>query len=161
MAGERFAVRNSGVKGVVEGVGDHGCEYMTGGAIAVIGDVGKNFAAGMSGGVAYVWDPEDTFAEKANTGMVSLSENLEPKDRRMLRRLLENHAGYTGSERAEMLLSEWDERVHEFVRVLPDAYAEIIAERESDDVRTELPEPAAPDAGTDAADADFQASTDD
>jgi glutamate synthase (NADPH/NADH) large chain len=148
VAGERFAVRNSGVKGVVEGVGDHGCEYMTGGAIAVLGETGKNFAAGMSGGVAYVYDPDETFHERANTGMVTLLSGLEPKDREMLTRLVENHAAYTDSERAAALLEDWDEEVENFAKVMPDAYAEVIADRQRDDVRNDLPDPAAPRADT-------------
>ena len=140
--GERFAVRNSGVKGVVESVGDHGCEYMTGGAIAVLGDTGKNFAAGMSGGVAYVYDPDGRFEERANTGMVTLSRSLEERDKSLLTRLVENHAAYTESERAQQLLANWKTELENFTRVMPDAYAEVIADRERDDVRTELPESA-------------------
>jgi glutamate synthase (NADPH/NADH) large chain len=142
VAGERFAVRNSGVKAVVEGVGDHGCEYMTGGVVAVLGETGKNFAAGMSGGVAYVYDPDDEFARKANTGMVSLEETLDESDEAMLRRLVENHAEYTDSDRAAWMLDDWAEVRAQFVKVMPDAYAEVIAERARDDVRTELPEEA-------------------
>jgi glutamate synthase (NADPH/NADH) large chain len=142
VAGERFAVRNSGVKAVVEGVGDHGCEYMTGGVVAVLGDTGKNFAAGMSGGVAYVYDPDDTFARTANTGMVSLEDTLDEADEAMLRRLVENHAEYTGSDRAAWMLDEWADVSQAFVKVMPDAYAEVIAERARDDVRTDLPEEA-------------------
>jgi len=159
MAGERFAVRNSGVKGVVEGVGDHGCEYMTGGAIVVLGDTGKNFAAGMSGGVAYVYDADGTFAETANTGMVSIESELEPKDRQMVTRLVENHAAYTDSDRAAELLDDWDAELENFTKVMPDAYAEVIADRERDDVRNEPP--AAATAAADAAEADTVASTDD
>jgi glutamate synthase (NADPH/NADH) large chain len=144
MAGERFAVRNSGVTGCVEGVGDHGCEYMTGGAIAVLGGTGKNFAAGMSGGVAYVYDPDGDFARKANTGMVSVEPMLDELDREMLTRLVENHAEYTDSERGADLLANWDDELANFTKVLPDAYAEIIEDDESADVRTELPDPAAP-----------------
>jgi len=147
VASERFAVRNSGVTGVVEGVGDHGCEYMTGGAIAVLGETGKNFAAGMSGGVAYVYDPDGEFHERANTGMVTLLSGLEPKDRDMLTRLVENHAAYTDSERAQALLEDWDEEVENFTKVMPDAYAEVIADRQRDDVRNDLPSPAAPKVG--------------
>ncbi len=146
-AGERFAVRNSGVKGVVESVGDHGCEYMTGGAIAVLGETGKNFAAGMSGGVAYVYNPDGTLEDRANTGMVSLSDELDQSDREMLARLVENHAAYTGSERATELLDNWDDAVEQFTRVLPDAYAEIIQEHPEADVRTELPDSATLEAG--------------
>ncbi len=147
MAGERFAVRNSGVKGVVEGVGDHGCEYMTGGAIVVLGETGKNFAAGMSGGVAYVYDPDGDFEQRANTGMVSLSRTLEGKDEQMLTRLVENHAAYTDSERAKTLLDDWDAALSDFVKVMPDAYAEVIDERDRDDVRNEPPASATPEAG--------------
>jgi len=147
VAGERFAVRNSGVKGVVEAVGDHGCEYMTGGAIVVLGETGKNFAAGMSGGVAYVYDPDGDFEERANTGMVTLFEELDESDRAMVTRLVENHAAYTDSDRARSLLEDWDAELENFTKVMPDAYAEVIADRERDDVRSELPDPAEPRAG--------------
>jgi glutamate synthase (NADPH/NADH) large chain len=146
LAGERFAVRNSGVKGVVEGVGDHGCEYMTGGAIVVLGETGKNFAAGMSGGIAYVHDPDGEFARRVNTGMVSLEFTLDEKDRALVSRLVENHAEYTDSERARELLADWEAELDDFTKVMPDAYAEVIADRERDDVRNELP-PAASEAG--------------
>ncbi len=135
-AGERFAVRNSGVKGVVESIGDHGCEYMTGGAIVVLGETGTNFGAGMSGGVAYVYDPDDTLTDRANTEMTSLS-SLGSTDYKLLTRLVTNHATYTDSERAKELLENWEESVEQFTRVLPDAYAAVITERS--DVRTELP----------------------
>ncbi|MFC7138557.1 glutamate synthase large subunit [Halosimplex aquaticum] len=148
VAGERFAVRNSGVKGVVEGVGDHGCEYMTGGTIVVLGETGKNFAAGMSGGVAYVYDPDGKLARRANTGMVSIEPTLDELDRQMVTRLVENHAEYTDSERAAELLADWDAELEQFTKVMPDAYAEVIEEREGDDVRTELPDPAAPASDT-------------
>ena len=147
MAGERFAVRNSGVTGVVEGVGDHGCEYMTGGAIAVLGATGKNFAAGMSGGIAYVYDPDGEFPERANTEMTSLSGQLERADRRLLRRLVENHAEYTDSARAKELLEDWGAALDAFVRVLPEAYAKAIESRPDDDVRTDLPAPATTETG--------------
>ncbi|MBX0346796.1 glutamate synthase large subunit [Haloarcula pellucida] len=159
MAGERFGVRNSGIKGVVEGVGDHGCEYMTGGAIVVLGETGKNFAAGMSGGVAYVYDPDGSFAEQANTGMVSIRETLEAKDRQMITRLVENHAAYTDSDRANELLADWDAELDNFTMVMPDAYAEVISDRERDDVRNEPPAAATPAA--EAGEADFAASSDD
>jgi glutamate synthase (NADPH/NADH) large chain len=139
VAGERFGVRNSGVKAVVEGVGDHGCEYMTGGVVAVLGDTGRNFAAGMSGGVAYVYDADGTFERRVNKGMVSLEDTLDEKDRAMLRRLVENHAEYTDSDRAKELLDDWTAEVENFTKVMPDAYAEVIAERTRDDVRTDLP----------------------
>ena len=153
VAGERFGVRNSGVRAVVEGVGDHGCEYMTGGVVAVLGDTGRNFAAGMSGGIAYVYDPDDRFDDRVNHEMVSVSETLDESDERMLRRLVENHHAYTDSERAADLLDDWGAALDDFVRVFPDAYADVIAEGIGDDVREDPPAPAAavPDAGTDAA----------
>jgi glutamate synthase (NADPH/NADH) large chain len=123
---------------------------MTGGVVAVLGDTGRNFAAGMSGGVAYVYDDDGTFADRANTEMVSLSEELEERDRRMLRRLVENHAEYTGSERAETLLADWEAALADFVKVMPDAYAEVIAETESHDVRLQPPAGATPLTGDDA-----------
>ncbi|OYR58222.1 glutamate synthase large subunit, partial [Halorubrum halodurans] len=160
VVGERFGVRNSGVKAVVEGVGDHGCEYMTGGVVAVLGDTGRNFAAGMSGGVAYVYDPEDRLDERLNRGMVSLSPDLDASDEAMLRRLVDNHHAYTDSDRAAELLDDWEAALSDFVRVFPDAYADVIAEGTGTDVREEPPAPAdaAPDA---AADATGQVSSDD
>jgi glutamate synthase (ferredoxin) len=139
MAGERFAVRNSGVKSVVESVGDHGCEYMTGGVVAVLGETGRNFAAGMSGGVAYVLDRDGDFEERVNHGMVSTTHDLECKDEQMLRRLVENHVAYTNSDRGEYILEHWEEELSKFVKVMPDAYAEIIEEKEIEDVRQDLP----------------------
>ncbi|WP_306053182.1 glutamate synthase large subunit [Natronococcus wangiae] len=158
VAGERFAVRNSGAKAVVEGVGDHGCEYMTGGVVAVLGETGKNFAAGMSGGVAYVYDPDESFADRANTGMVTLHDDLEEADVEMLRRLVENHVAYTGSERGEELLANWERALESFVKVMPEAYHRAITERGSDDVRGELP--GAPEAEFEAESAGFAASDD-
>jgi len=149
MAGERFAVRNSGVKAVVESVGDHGCEYMTGGVVAVLGETGKNFAAGMSGGIAYVLDRAGDFEETVNYGMVSTTHELDAKDRQMLRRLVENHVAYTDSDRAEYLLDNWESELENVVKVMPDAYADIIEERESADVRNSPPESATPSAKTD------------
>ncbi|GAB7010491.1 glutamate synthase large subunit [Halorubrum trueperi] len=160
VAGERFGVRNSGVAAVTEGVGDHGCEYMTGGVVAVLGDTGRNFAAGMSGGVAYVYDPDVRLDDRVNRGMVSVSEALDESDEQMLRRLVENHRAYTGSDRAAELLDEWSAALDDFVRVFPDAYAEVIAEGTGADVRDEPPEPAQAIPGS-AADATGQASSDD
>ncbi|MFC5279688.1 glutamate synthase large subunit [Halorubrum rubrum] len=142
VAGERFGVRNSGVKAVVEGLGDHGCEYMTGGVVAVLGDTGRNFAAGMSGGVAYVYDPDDRLDDRINRGMVSLSRDLDASDEAMLRRLVENHRAYTDSDRAAELLDDWEATLSDFVRVFPDAYADVIAEGTGTDVREEPPAPA-------------------
>ena len=146
MAGERFGVRNSGVKAVVESVGDHGCEYMTGGVVACLGRTGKNFAAGMSGGIAYVLDRDGDFEETVNYGMVSTTDELDRKDRTMLRRLVENHVAHTDSDRGEYILENWEEELGKFVKVMPDAYAEIIEEREEADVRTDLPESVTPTA---------------
>jgi glutamate synthase (ferredoxin) len=142
VAGERFAVRNSGVRAVVEGVGDHGCEYMTGGVVAVLGDTGRNFAAGMSGGVAYVYDPDNRFEDRVNTEMVTTSRKLGYSDRALLRRMVENHHEYTGSDRAAAILDEWKEALDDFVRVFPDAYASVIDSGVGDDVREEPPTPA-------------------
>ncbi|THE66196.1 glutamate synthase large subunit [Salinadaptatus halalkaliphilus] len=158
VAGERFAVRNSGAKAVVEGVGDHGCEYMTGGVVAVLGETGKNFAAGMSGGVAYVYDPDDEFEAKANTGMVSLHDELEDADVEMLRRLVENHVAYTGSDRGKQLLENWERTLESFVKVMPEAYYEAITEQGSDDVRDELP--GTPEAVVEAESTSYAASDD-
>lgn len=117
-AGERFAVRNSGAVAVVEGVGDHGCEYMTGGTVVVLGDVGRNFAAGMSGGVAFVFDEEKTFAARCNQDTVAL-EQPDGDDVGALRKLLEEHQRRTGSAKAKRLLERWRDAVGVFVKVLP------------------------------------------
>jgi glutamate synthase (NADPH/NADH) large chain len=137
-AGERFAVRNSGATAVLEGVGDHGCEYMTGGAVAVLGPIGRNFAAGMSGGVAYVYDPDGDAADRINTGMASVG-TVDERDERLLRRLVENHAVYTGSERAERLLADWERSSEAFVKILPDAYRRAVDEDGREDVRDSPP----------------------
>ncbi|MFC7212798.1 glutamate synthase large subunit [Saliphagus sp. GCM10025334] len=158
VAGERFAVRNSGAKAVVEGVGDHGCEYMTGGVVAVLGETGTNFAAGMSGGVAYVFDPDAELERRANTGMVSLHEDLEEADEAMLERLLENHVAYTGSERGRELLANWEHALESFVKVMPEAYHQAITEDGRDDVRAELPE--SPAVGSEPESPEFATSDD-
>ncbi|MFB6071837.1 MAG: glutamate synthase large subunit [Halobacterium sp.] len=142
VAGERFAVRNSGAHAVVEGVGDHGCEYMTGGIVVVLGDVGRNFAAGMSGGVAYVHDPDGGFEDDCNTEMVRVSRDLSARDEAAVRRLVENHAARTDSERAAALLDDWSSAVSEFAVVMPDAYRDAIDERPEADARRSLPESA-------------------
>ncbi|PHQ44713.1 hypothetical protein DJ68_16995, partial [Halorubrum sp. C3] len=131
-----------------------------GGVVAVLGDTGRNFAAGMSGGIAYVYDPGDRFEDRVNRGMVSVSETLAESDERMLRRLVENHRAYTDSERAADLLDDWEAALDDFVRVFPDAYAEVIAEGKGADVREEPPAPAAAVPGADA-DATGQVSSDD
>jgi glutamate synthase (ferredoxin) len=127
VAGERFCVRNSGVNAVVEGIGDHGCEYMTGGRVVVIGRTGRNFAAGMSGGVGYVLDLEGDFAKTCNLEMVSL-ERLEGEDEiALVKGMIERHEEYTGSRRAATLLASWKEYLPKFVKVLPKDYARVLA----------------------------------
>jgi glutamate synthase domain-containing protein 2/glutamate synthase domain-containing protein 1/glutamate synthase domain-containing protein 3 len=125
VAGERFCVRNSGAKAVVEGLGDHGCEYMTGGVVVTIGPTGRNFAAGMSGGVAYVLDEKGDFASNCNQEMVSLVP-LEAEDLAELRRLVENHAAYTRSPRAAEVLAGWASFAPKFIKVLPKDYARVL-----------------------------------
>jgi glutamate synthase (ferredoxin) len=129
MAGERFAVRNSGVRAVVEGVGDHGCEYMTGGKVVVIGATGRNFAAGMSGGVAYVLDEDGTFQTRCNLEAVEL-EPLNDRDLRDAEELLRRHAVYTHSARAWRLLALWEETAQKFVKVMPKDYRRVLEELE-------------------------------
>jgi glutamate synthase domain-containing protein 3 len=128
LAGERFAVRNSGAATVVEGVGDHGCEYMTGGRVVVLGPTGRNFAAGMSGGIAYVLDLDGCFARRCNTDLVDLLD-VADDDREELRALVAEHAQRTGSARAEALLEDWDGALERFVKVMPRDYARVLAER--------------------------------
>lgn len=125
MAGERFCVRNSGATAVVEAVGDHGCEYMTGGRVAVLGKTGRNFAAGMSGGVAYVYDEDGSFPVRCNTEMVDLGP-VEDEDATILQDMLKKHAAYTGSTRANAILDDWDAALAKFVRVMPRDYQRIL-----------------------------------
>jgi len=127
-AGERFAVRNSGAIAVVEGAGDHCCEYMTGGRVVVLGPVGWNFAAGMSGGLAYVWDPEHKFDYYCNMDMIELGLIEETERRRELRALIEEHQRRTGSALAAKLLAEWNERLEEFIQVTPVEYKRVLQE---------------------------------
>ena len=144
VAGERFAVRNSGASAVVEGVGDHGCEYMTGGTILVLGITGRNFAAGMSGGIAYVLDEDGTFAKHCNTSMVALEPLIAESEQEtklgrelwhkgvadevIVRRLLESHARYTGSMRAKQMLERWNDYRAKFVKVFPHEYRRALGE---------------------------------
>jgi glutamate synthase (NADPH) large chain len=150
VAGERFGVRNSGAQAVVEGTGDHGCEYMTGGTVVVLGNTGRNFAAGMSGGIAYVYDPEGEFAAKVNMAMVTLEKVLDSKEQKetidvpqwhsltrggerqtdeaILRDLIERHFKYTGSTRARNLLDDWANSRTKFVKVFPTEYKRALAE---------------------------------
>ena len=119
LAGERFAVRNSGARAVVEGVGDHGCEYMTGGAVVVLGPVGRNFAAGMSGGVAFVLDPARELPARANLEMVELEPVADEEDVRLVRGLVEAHARLTGSPLGRRVLERWERLVGSFVKIMP------------------------------------------
>ncbi|HEU4650878.1 MAG TPA: glutamate synthase subunit alpha, partial [Croceibacterium sp.] len=159
VAGERFAVRNSGAIAVVEGTGDHGCEYMTGGVVVVLGKTGRNFAAGMSGGVAYVYDPEGQFADLCNKAMVDVlpiaterdeddgtgrpqqrAQNVNDfgmgdmlrHDAERLRILVERHKLHTGSKRAAELLDDWDGALAKFVKVMPRDYAAALKQLEAE-----------------------------
>lgn len=125
IAGERFCVRNSGVNAVVEGIGDHGCEYMTGGRVIVLGETGRNFAAGMSGGTAYIFDPSGKFPPQCNTDMVDL-ETIESNESAEVRQLLENHVRHTQSSVAQTLLEDWDSAMRQFVKVIPKDYKRVL-----------------------------------
>ena len=126
VAGERFAVRNSGAYAVVEGVGDHGCEYMTGGRVVVLGETGKNFAAGMSGGIAYVWDPRRDLYLRVNKELVSIELVTEKHDLEELRRLIEEHVAATGSERGRAILDDFEHSAASFKKILPRDYDRIL-----------------------------------
>ncbi len=121
-AGERFAIRNSGAHAVVEGIGDHGCEYMTGGRVAILGPTGVNFAAGMSGGIAYVFDETGLFDDRCNLDMVDLELVTEPGDQAELKHMIEQHLRHTGSRRAQRILDDWESSVAYFVKVFPTDY---------------------------------------
>ncbi|KAI9749987.1 MAG: glutamate synthase [NADH] [Chaenotheca gracillima] len=129
MAAERFAVRNSGATAVVEGVGDHGCEYMTGGRILILGSTGRNFAAGMSGGIAYVLDMTQDFASKVNMEMVELSGLEDPTEIAFVRGLIEDHHHYTGSELAARILQDFNRALPRFIKVLPTDYKRVLEEQ--------------------------------
>jgi glutamate synthase domain-containing protein 3 len=127
MAGERFAVRNSGATAVVEGVGDHGCEYMTKGLVVVLGRAGRNFAAGMSGGIAYVLDERGDFGEKrCNRAGVDLEPVMDTADIELLRSLIAKHFEYTGSPRAEWILDNWSAMIPKFVKVFPHEFKRVL-----------------------------------
>jgi glutamate synthase (NADPH/NADH) large chain len=125
IVGERFCVRNSGATAVVEGVGDHGCEYMTGGRVVVLGPTGRNFGAGMSGGIAYVYDPDDVFAAKLNGEMVRLQE-LEPNDAEFLQRTIADHVRHTESAVGARILAAWPQESVRFKRVMPIDYQRVL-----------------------------------
>jgi glutamate synthase (NADPH/NADH) large chain len=126
VVGERFCVRNSGATAVVEGVGDHGCEYMTGGTVVVLGRTGRNFGAGMSGGVAYIHDPDGTAASRINMEMADL-DPLTDADRELLLSLVTDHESLTSSAVAAQLLASWDTAVEQFLKVFPKDYKKVLA----------------------------------
>jgi glutamate synthase (ferredoxin) len=126
MAGERFCVRNSGLNTVVESVGDHGCEYMTGGTVVILGSTGRNFAAGMSGGVAYVLDEAGDFATRCNTQMVGLEKIESTHEAEDIRQMIQRHARYTDSQRAWKILALWEAMSPKFVKVMPKDYKRVL-----------------------------------
>ena len=128
-AAERFCVRNSGAYAVIEGVGDHGCEYMTGGRAVILGSTGRNFAAGMSGGAAYIWDPENEFPPKCNMEMVELEKVTDDEDIEELQSLIEEHGKLTGSTVANGILDDWENALNDFVKVMPTDYKRVLEER--------------------------------
>ena len=138
--GQRFAIRNSGVNAVVEGIGDHGCEYMTGGRVVVLGETGINFAAGMSGGIAYIFDPEGEFDGRCNLDMVDVEPVRRQHDKDELKALIENHYSYTGSARADQILRNWETAVPAFVQVLPMEYRRVLGLMSESDKATERDE---------------------
>ena len=138
IAGERFAVRNSGAHTVVEGVGDHGCEYMTGGVVVVLGKTGRNFAAGMSGGFAFILDQDGSFNRRCNVEMVDLEPVVEEEDRKTLHQLIQEHLKTTGSATAKTILDSWDEMLPKFVKIFPKDYRRILEERRKKDQELEL-----------------------
>jgi glutamate synthase (NADPH) large chain len=159
VAGERFAVRLSGATAVVEGTGDHGCEYMTGGTVLVLGKTGRNFAAGMSGGIAYVYDEDGLFAKRCNTAMVKL-DKLETaaeqaagsdkatwhngtSDEATVRKLLEDHIRWTGSNKARDILDHWPQARARFVKVFPNEYRRALAGRAAAPASAAAGQPAA------------------
>ena len=138
IAGERFAVRNSGATAVVEGVGDHGCEYMTGGKVVVLGKTGRNFAAGMSGGIAYVYDPENQFVNGlCNTESINF-ETIEGADADDLKSLISKHVDYTSSTRGAELLNDWTNSLSKFVKVMPTDYKKALQRIEKEKMLEEL-----------------------
>ena len=127
VAGERFAVRNSGATAVVEGVGDHGCEYMTNGLVVVLGSCGRNFAAGMSGGIAYVFDERGDFTEeRCNLAAVDLEPVIEPRDADLVYGLVQRHAELTGSKRAQNILENWQDSLPRFIKIFPHEFKRVL-----------------------------------
>ena len=135
-AGERFCVRNSGAKTVVEGIGDHGCEYMTGGVAVILGEVGRNFGAGMSGGIAYVYDKNKTFEKKCNMEALNLLAVEEDQDIEELRELIESHYNFTMSPLAQRILENWEDCLSDFVKVFPEEYKQALIRLEKEKLET-------------------------
>ena len=135
-AGERFCVRNSGAKAVVEGIGDHGCEYMTGGIAVILGEVGRNFGAGMSGGLAYVLDSDGTFKENCNSTDLNIDPITSEEDAQQLSQLIENHFVATSSPLAKRILANWEEYLPKFKKVLPEEYRQALVRLESEELET-------------------------
>ena len=131
---ERFCVRNSGANAVIEGIGDHGCEYMTGGRVVVLGETGRNFGAGMSGGIAYIWDRSGNFEKNCNKGTVLLEPLENRADIKELKSMIEKHAGYTGSTIAQEILSDWSNQLSNFVKVMPTDYKRVLEEMASKNI---------------------------
>jgi glutamate synthase domain-containing protein 3 len=140
MVGERFAIRNSGAYAVVEGAGDHGCEYMTGGRVVVLGETGINFAAGMSGGIAYVYDPDGQFDNRCNLDLVDLELVTDDRDIEELREMISRHLKYTGSKKAAEILDNWDACLPLFVKVFPMEYRRVLGKMIKEDEETEREE---------------------
>ncbi len=138
-AGERFCIRNSGLYGVVEGTGDHGCEYMTGGKVVILGTTGRNFAAGMSGGIAYVYDEDGKFESRCNKDMVDL-DPVEEEDAQTIKQLLSNHIKYTGSKKAEKVMENITQEINKFIKVYPKEYKAIIESRKEAEKKLGLSE---------------------
>ncbi|MBH12165.1 MAG: glutamate synthase large subunit [Leeuwenhoekiella sp.] len=140
VAGERFCVRNSGATAVVEGIGDHGCEYMTGGVAVILGKTGRNFGAGMSGGIAYVLDEEQKFKSKCNAADLNLDPITEENDKQQLKELITNHYNYTQSALAQRILENWDAYLPKFIKVLPEEYRQALIRLEEEEKLTDLTE---------------------
>ena len=138
VAAERFAVRNSGASTVVEGVGDHGCEYMTGGRAVILGETGRNFAAGMSGGIAYIFDPNERFIANVNLDLVEVDQIKETADIDELKTLIETHTKLTQSAVGQRILDDWDEQVKLFKKVIPTMYR-LALERKSAEAERDNP----------------------
>jgi len=137
-AGERFCVRNSGAKAVVEGIGDHGCEYMTGGVAVILGEVGRNFGAGMSGGIAYIYDTNKTFEKHCNKEMLNLDPIVEEADIAELRGLIENHYNATLSPLAQRILEKWEKELPKFIKIFPEEYKQALIRLEKEKLATDL-----------------------